>query len=98
MDQVGISGAALSAREALRGALGRQEELLAALVRGFERTLAAHPPPGLQDAWHGRAEQFYAEAVEELRRDLGRVAEHLDAALAETRRALNSLNAVAPGG
>jgi hypothetical protein len=98
MDQVEISGTAASAREALRGALARQEELLAVLLRGFERTLAAHPPPDLHEAWHGGAERFYAETAEELRRDLGLVAEHLAAALADTRRALTTLNAVAPGG
>jgi hypothetical protein len=105
MDQVGISGAALSAREALRSALRRQEEVLAALARGFDQALAAHPPPRLQEEWHGVAEQFYAEAAEGLRRDLGLAAEHLDAALADTRRALTTLalnplamTVVEPGG
>jgi uncharacterized protein YukE len=110
MDQVGISGTALSAREALRGALGRQEELLAAVTHRFQQTLATHPPPRLQDEWHGAAERLYAEAAEDLRRNLALVAEYLDAALADTRRALNALaldtlatntlatNTVAPGG
>ncbi|HUG50339.1 MAG TPA: hypothetical protein VLZ78_05020 [Terrimesophilobacter sp.] len=91
MDQVGISGAALGAREALRSALGRQEELLAALARRFDQTLAMHPPPRLQEQWHGVAEQFYADAAEGLRRDLALVAEQLTAALADTRRALTTL-------
>ncbi|HUG49788.1 MAG TPA: hypothetical protein VLZ78_02215 [Terrimesophilobacter sp.] len=91
MDQVGISGTALGAREALRSALERQEELLAALARRFEQTLATHPPPRLQEEWHGAAEQFYADAAEGLRRDLARVAEQLTAALADTRRALTTL-------
>lgn len=91
MDDVEISGAALSAREALRSALERQEELLAAVVRRFAQTRASHPPPRLEDDWHGVAEQFYAEAAERLHRELGLVAQHLDAALADTRRALNTL-------
>jgi hypothetical protein len=98
MDQVGISGTGLSAREALRGALERQEELLTALARRFEQTLATHPPPRLQEEWHGAAQQLYAEAAEELRRNLALVAGHLDAALADTRRALDTLalNTLAP--
>ena len=91
MDDVEISGAAVSAREAVRSALQRQEELLSAVARRFDQTLATHPPPRLQDDWHGVAEQFYAEAAERLRRELGLVAEHLDAALADTRRALSTL-------
>ncbi|GAB3040742.1 hypothetical protein GCM10027052_22540 [Parafrigoribacterium mesophilum] len=91
MEPVGISGAAVSARESLRIALERQEESLAALARHFEQTLATSSPPRLHDQWNGVAERFYAEAAERLRRDLELVAEHLQSALADTRRARNTL-------
>ncbi|MEO6504748.1 MAG: hypothetical protein ABIW36_12195 [Terrimesophilobacter sp.] len=95
MDQVGISDTGPGARTQLLDALQRQEDALAALAGRFEQTRATSPPPRLDDDWHGLAEQFYAEAADGLRRDLQLVAEHLAAALADTRRALTTL---APGG
>lgn len=91
MDQVGVSGAGRDARAGLRDALVRQEEGLAALARQFEQARATSPPPRLRGDWHGVAERFYAEAAEGLRRDLQLAAEHLEAALFDTRRALATL-------
>jgi uncharacterized protein YukE len=91
MDQVASFGTSVSARETLRATLERQEEWLTTLVGRFEQLRATAAPPRLRDEWHGVAGQRYAEAADRLRRDLEHVAEHLHAALTDTRRALTTL-------